>query len=729
MRLELLAPAGDIKSFDAAVNSGADAVYLGLGDFNARMKAENFSVDNIGEVVRRAHFYGVKVYVTINTILQNQEFKPLFELVNACIRAKVDAYLVQDLGVAYALKNAFPGIVLHASTQIGVHNLYGAKVAEKIGFKRVVLSRETKLEDIKAIRKHTNLEIEYFVQGALCVAFSGNCYMSSKEQGASGNRGFCKQLCRLPYVAGFEKNGKFERAGEGYLLSARDLSLAENLKDLIDAGVSSFKIEGRLRREGFVAEAVSIYRHLLDAIETNEKSLSLTTEKKDRLKASFSRGEYLERAYLDSGTPFVIEKRFNNHIGIHIGVVKKVAPFKDGLFEIIIESSHPLSNGDGLKFFDGDVEKASLGVGSPKPIGKNLYSFVSKTAVKAGYAANLTLDSEEEKEVLSAERTVPVRLSAKANVGEPLVVKAAATVNGIAVEGEAKSDNPLEKATNAPTSMDEIKTQCSKVADSGFEVEEIQVDTNGVFLPKSVANSVRRNALAALKEEIIALNEREIVAQPIEDVDKVLKSLEPQGKYDYEDALSFNRIESETNSVILRKGERVVLAPNDYSASAVKKALDNLDLDGKDVVLQLPIIANGEDLQIIEKTLEECGIKTVVSENLYGLYFAGKCDVIAGAGHNVANRFAAQQSKELGAIAFAESIEYAQEGKLPLVRVEVKDELPLMTFAHCPFKTIYGNDCSKCTYKQGLVLKRERHEYKLRRIRIAQCYFQLFPKE
>ncbi|MBQ3755006.1 MAG: U32 family peptidase [Clostridia bacterium] len=729
MRLELLAPAGDIKSFDAAVNSGADAVYLGLGDFNARMKAENFSVDNIGEVVRRAHFYGVKVYVTINTILQNQEFKPLFELVNACIRAKVDAYLVQDLGVAYALKNAFPGIVLHASTQIGVHNLYGAKVAEKIGFKRVVLSRETKLEDIKAIRKHTNLEIEYFVQGALCVAFSGNCYMSSKEQGASGNRGLCKQLCRLPYVAGFEKNGKFERAGEGYLLSARDLSLAENLKDLIDAGVSSFKIEGRLRREGFVAEAVSIYRHLLDEIETGEKSLSLTTEEKDRLKASFSRGEYLERAYLDSGTPFVIEKRFNNHIGIRIGVVKKVAPFKDGLFEITIESSHPLSNGDGLKFFDGDVEKASLGVGSPKPIGKNLYSFVSKTAVKAGYAVNLTLDSEEEKEVLSAIRTVPVKLSVSANVGKPFVVKASASVNGIAVEGEAKSDTPLEKATNAPTSIDEIKTQCSKVADSGFEVEEIQVDTNGVFLPKSVANSVRRNALAALKEEIIALNEREIVAQPIDDIDKVLKSLEPQGKYDFEDALSFVRIESETNSVILRKGERVVLAPNDYSASAVKKALDNLDLDGKDVVLQLPIIANGEDLQIIEKTLEECGIKTVVSENLYGLYFAGKCEVIAGAGHNIANRFAAQQSKELGAIAFAESIEYTQKGKLPLVRVETKDELPLMTFAHCPFKTIYGNDCSKCTYKQGLILKRERHQYKLRRIRIAQCYFQLFPKE
>ncbi|MBQ9276754.1 MAG: U32 family peptidase, partial [Clostridia bacterium] len=382
-----------MKSFEAALACGADAVYLGLDDFNARMKAENFSKDNIESVVKRAHFYGVKVFVTVNTILQNQEFKSLISLVKACVLAKADAFLVQDLGVAYVLKSLFPGICLHASTQLGVHNLYGAKVAEKLGFSRVVLSREAKLEDIKAIRENTNLEIEYFVQGALCVAFSGNCYMSSKEQGASGNRGLCKQLCRLPYTAGYEKDGKFEKAGEGYLISARDLSLASAMQELIDAGVTSFKIEGRLRREGYVAQAVSVYRKILDRIEAGERNAQPTAEDKDRLKSSFSRGEYLERAYLAPGTPFVIEKRFNSHIGRRIGVVKKVVPFKDGLYEVYIESSHPLSRGDGLKFFAGETEKASLGVGDPKAVGKNLYSFVTKTAVRAGYTVNLTLDS------------------------------------------------------------------------------------------------------------------------------------------------------------------------------------------------------------------------------------------------------------------------------------------------------------------------------------------------
>ena len=186
---ELLAPAGDIKSFDAALNCGADAIYLGLGNFNARMKAQNFDATTLSDAVKRAHFFGAKVYVTINTILQNREFNSLLSLVKTAIDAKVDAFIVQDLGVVKLLRSCFDGIVLHASTQMGVHNLYGAKLLEEMGISRVVLSRETTLDDIKAIRRGTGLEIECFVQGALCVAFSGECYLSSVEQGASGNRG------------------------------------------------------------------------------------------------------------------------------------------------------------------------------------------------------------------------------------------------------------------------------------------------------------------------------------------------------------------------------------------------------------------------------------------------------------------------------------------------------------------------------------------------------------
>ncbi|UKI20808.1 MAG: U32 family peptidase [Christensenella sp.] len=399
--LELLAPAGDMTAFETALMSGADAVYLGLDDFNARMKAQNFTSENIADVVKRAHFYGAKVYVAINTILQNEEFTRLISLVKSAVCAKVDAFLVQDIGVCKVLKDCFPDICLHASTQMGVHNLYGAQVAKELGVSRVVLSRETKLEDIKAIKENTDLEIEYFVQGALCIAFSGNCYLSSVEQGASGNRGLCKQMCRLSYKA---KAGKDEDCG--YLFSARDLCLAKSVNQLARAGVCSFKIEGRLRREGYVATAVQTYRKAVDFASRDRDYIPSKSEMRD-LKVAYSRGEYLERAYLDDGTPFVVEKRFNNHTGVKIGYVKSVKEFKDGLFEIFIVSDKELEKGDGLKFFDKDVEKASLGVGQASRGSNGVYSVVSKTKVKPGWQVNLICDAKRTKSHCPSNATSP----------------------------------------------------------------------------------------------------------------------------------------------------------------------------------------------------------------------------------------------------------------------------------------------------------------------------------
>ncbi|MBO4412705.1 MAG: U32 family peptidase, partial [Clostridia bacterium] len=181
--IELLAPAGSPSALKVAIQNGCDAVYLGLQDFNARISADNFNTENIREYIKYAHSHGVKVFLTVNTLVSNEEMPKLLQMVKSAVEAKVDAYLVQDFGVALALKNCFPNICLHASTQLGVHNLYGAKMAEQIGFKRVVLSREAKLKDIIEIKQNTNLEIEYFVQGALCIAFSGNCYFSGMMQG------------------------------------------------------------------------------------------------------------------------------------------------------------------------------------------------------------------------------------------------------------------------------------------------------------------------------------------------------------------------------------------------------------------------------------------------------------------------------------------------------------------------------------------------------------------
>lgn len=715
--LELLAPAGDMTAFETALMSGADAVYLGLDDFNARMKAQNFTSENIADVVKRAHFYGAKVYVTINTILQNEEFTRLISLVKSAVCAKVDAFLVQDIGVCKVLKDCFPDICLHASTQMGVHNLYGAKVAKELGVSRVVLSRETKLEDIKAIKENTDLEIEYFVQGALCIAFSGNCYLSSVEQGASGNRGLCKQMCRLSYKA---KAGKDEDGG--YLFSARDLCLAKSVNQLARAGVCSFKIEGRLRREGYVATAVQTYRKAVDFASRDRDYIPSKSEMRN-LKVAYSRGEYLERAYLDDGTPFVVEKRFNNHTGVKIGYVKSVKEFKDGLFEIFIVSDKELEKGDGLKFFDKDVEKASLGVGQASKVG-GTYSVVSKTKVKPGWQVNLICDAKKDKIALSEQRYVPIDISVVAKAGKPLEMTASATTcNGVV--SVTKAAATLEKAQNAPTDANDISASCSKTADSGFSVRECVVDTDGVFAPKSVINALRRDVLCALKEEIINANSPKKVGINQEKIDEYLAM-------EFENVKAARLFVARENEYgdFAKKGEKTAIYPSVYSATAVKRLLDEYDLDESEVALGLPIIANGKDIAAIEKLLADMPkIKTLVSHNVYGLYFAKKSyEIVAGQGHNIANGYAVLAAEQLGAHAYEASLEYRDFAAHDTIkRYASSKDIALMTFAHCPYKTIYGNDCKNCRYKGDISVSREKRSYVIKRTRVAGCYFGLYP--
>lgn len=719
--LELLAPAGDMSAFHTAINSGADAVYLGLDNFNARMRAQNFNTDNIGEVVAYAHFYGVKVYVTINTILQNDEFNELISLVKVAVDAGVDAFLVQDLGVAKVLKDCFDGIVLHASTQLGVHNLYGAKVAEALGFKRVVLSRETKFEDIKAIRDNTNLEIEYFVQGALCVAFSGNCYLSSTEQGASGNRGLCKQLCRLPYKATLAGQNY-----EGYLLSAKDLCLFNSVCELAKAGVTSFKIEGRLRRDGYVASVVQTYRRAIDLAEKGQKTL-LSSKEEYTLKTAFSRGEYLDRAYLDEGTPKAIEKKFNNHAGVRIGKVLDVKEFKSGIYQVNIKTSHALQKGDGLKFFDNDKEVASLGAGDVKKIAADVYAITTTAKVKRNWQVNLILDTALESELLASKRTVKINLNVTACVGEPL--KIVAQCDEFGVSATAISQEPLDVAKNAPMSVNDIATACSKVGDSGFEVASCRVNTNGVFVARSQINAIRRDVLNSLKDDIARHNAPSFV-KVNEDKIKEYTALLCGGVDEPAECIKVVRSE-DFGGVYIKKGDRVLLKPCAYTVDNVKRAIEFLDIDKDYVMLDLPILANGRDVALIEKLICETGIKTLVSNNIYGLYFAQKgYKVVAGQGHNIANMCAEHALKDMGIKEYVPSCEYTNfVGSGELARLEISENIPLMTFAHCPYKTLLDCDCSRCGYKPNLTITREKRKYAVRRVRVSGCRFELYPKE
>ena len=296
--LELLSPAGSPEAVTAAVQSGADAVYLGYGDFNARRNAANFSEEELAAAVGYCHLRGVKVYLTLNTLLTDKELPLAAETAAQADRAGVDAILVQDLGVARMLRQVAPDVDLHASTQMTVHSLDGVLAAAELGMKRVVLSRELPKNQIAYICKHSPVEIEVFVHGALCMCYSGQCFFSSVIGGRSGNRGLCAQPCRLNYG--------WNNTADAPLLSLKDMSLAGHLKELSDMGVACVKIEGRMKRPEYVAIVTKIYAAAI------REGREPTREELRALELAFSRQGFTDGYFLDRKGPDMFGVREEN---------------------------------------------------------------------------------------------------------------------------------------------------------------------------------------------------------------------------------------------------------------------------------------------------------------------------------------------------------------------------------------------------------------------------------
>ena len=431
-KVEILAPAGNYESFMAALNSGADAIYLGLDNFNARGNIENFNLDNLANLTKKAHLFCVKVYLTLNTLVFDNEIEQILNIVRKCLEIKVDAFIVQDIGLSYLLLNKFKGIELHASTQMGVHNLEGAKLLEELGFKRVVLARETSLDEIKRIKQGCNLEIEYFVQGALCVGFSGNCYLCSLLAGASGNRGKCKQFCRLKY----DLEGK-----EGYFLSTKDFCMLDSLKDLVDCGVTSLKIEGRARRPAYVAVATQIYKKAVDA------NFKFSKEDLINLKKVYNRGDFISGYFKNEK---IIYPKAQNHIGVPIG---RVINFKKGkrFNEITILSTHNLIKGDAIKIFENEKEIAVLSIVDIKNLSQDKYLITSTNEVKVGQSVNLIVDYHLENNALNKTRKIDFDCKVVFKVGQRAKFILNANETTTVCEGEI-----LEVAKNSPISEEEI---------------------------------------------------------------------------------------------------------------------------------------------------------------------------------------------------------------------------------------------------------------------------------
>ena len=516
--VELLAPAGSREALVAAVENGANAIYLAGNAFGARAYASNFDREALREAIHFAHLRKVAIHVTVNTIVADEEMGPLRDYLRFLYEAGADAVLVQDLGVARVAHETVPDLPLHASTQMSVSSLEGVRALAELGFTRVVLARELSLKEIRHICAHAPVEIETFMHGALCVCYSGQCLMSSMIGGRSGNRGRCAQPCRLPYTLVDEKGQDVlgDKAGS-YLLSPRDLSTIDVIPDLIEAGVSSLKIEGRMKRPEYVATVVRTYREAIDTYYAG-KGYAVTQEERDDLAQIFNRD--FTTAYLEGrpGKAMMSDRRPNNR-GLLIG---RVTAYDWDARIVTVKLSGRLGLGDQVDFWVKVGGRVTATISSLRDAkGREVeegqagdtVSFAIPSAVRDHdrvfkvYDARLMERAKETYASGAPVRRIPVAIVVRAAVGEPLTVT---LCDAEGHRGEGRTDFIGESARKRPLSEEIIRKQVSRLGTSVYEMKSLHCDIAGeVMVPMSEINEARRKAVEALD----ALRLKEIEAR------------------------------------------------------------------------------------------------------------------------------------------------------------------------------------------------------------------------
>lgn len=510
--MELLAPAGDWAALQAAFANGADAVYMGGQHFNARQYATNFSMEQIVKAVEYARLRGKKIYITFNTLIDNQEFPAALDYAYSLYLSGGDALIVQDLGLLNCLQELLPELPLHASTQMTVHNSEGARLLQEQGVARIVLAREMSLQEIKRMHQQVpGMELEVFVHGALCFCYSGQCLFSSLVGGRSGNRGRCAQPCRLPYQLLAGNNGRKQPVDAlgRYLLSTADLCLVDYLAALKEAGVSSLKIEGRMKRPEYVAVVTSVYRQALDLLAANPEA-RIDEEQRKKLEQIFNRT--LGTGYLLSGHKALNINRPNNR-GVYVG---RVVSCEHGY--ITIKLSDKLALGDGLEIWVAQGK-------APTAIVKAIY-LDGQSVARAGRGQQVTIPmpgrarpgdrvfkTHDEALIAGAQASlhsqrdfkIPIKMTIRINEGRPLqLVLEDNSGRRVEVEGRARA----VPAQAQPLEEEVILEKLGRLGGTPFILDEYQLEYEGnLILPFSDLNDSRRRAV----EQLLAL----IINRPV----------------------------------------------------------------------------------------------------------------------------------------------------------------------------------------------------------------------
>ncbi|MBS4537982.1 U32 family peptidase [Clostridium sp. D2Q-11] len=725
--VELLAPVGSKESLYLAIINGADAVYLGGKAFNARQYASNFDNDELISAVKIAHIMGVKVYVTLNILLKENELEDVMDYILFLYNIDVDALIIQDLGLTRIIKRVLPDFEIHASTQMTINNTEGVKFAEELGFERVVLSREVSVDDIRKIKRNTNIELEGFVHGALCISYSGQCLLSSIIGGRSGNRGRCAQPCRMNYSLLNIRNSKIiNGTQEKHLLSPKDLNTIENLDEIIHAGITSLKIEGRMKRPEYVATIVSKYRKKLDYIlGKTEKDINKIDIRE--IEQIFNR-EFTKGFILKEESKDIINIDKSNNSGIKAGKVIKTK--KDIIY---IKLEEDLRVNDGIEIRDNSkdigfkidvlynknenkvdmVKKGNVAIVKVKnnPINDGI---VYKTAdsklleesmepIKRGFQGNISINMAIELKL----HTLP-KLYLWDNEGNHI---------------EVRGINNVEKGEKISLTKDKVIEQMSKLGNTLYLLNSIEINMDeGIMVRLGELNKLRREAIRALDSKKEVMNNRVV----LDSLDKTIllnnkKNSTKQKKlaikvksYDQFERLDLDRV------------DRIYL---DFYKD-LNKALEKLNkilvekyISLDRIIEDVEFVEIKEKIMKIEKNIDGISVSNLGSLNFVKNNFATKihCDI----GINIYNSQGLELLMEKGVESATLSPEltnneikeiYRKSGME--VEVNAYGYLPVMFTKYCPSTPVSnctGNSCEVCGTSDLALVDRKNMKFRFHR--------------
>ena len=705
--IELLSPVGDLECLKAAVQNGANAVYFGAKSFGARAFANNFDDASLNEAINYAKIRNVKTHLTLNTLIKENELSEALNIAKKAYEYGIDAIIVQDLGLASILIKEFPDLDIHASTQLTAHNLESVNFFKELGFKRVVLSRELSLDEINYICKNTDIEIEVFTHGALCISYSGQCLFSSMVGGRSGNRGKCAQPCRLPYELLENKTKKLDK---GYLLSPRDLCSLDLLPQLIKSGITSLKIEGRMKNPEYVAIVTQIYRKYIDLALNSNKKFKVDLIDKKALMQVFNRGRFSHGHLENKKNQDLIFKEKPNNMGIYLGSISKYNKTKG---HISCKLENNVSVGDSIsfenensKYLVSELIEKNQNIKDAFPM-QNVTLGRMKGNIKIGDKIYKVIDkslSNSAKESFSKENTKN-QLECKLQIKKDIKIFINISCPNFNTNINYTYHYIPQAAQNSAVTKDKIISQFSKTLDTEFEFTnfDIELDDN-LFIPVSILNSIRRLGIELIREKIIKTFKKNHKDITLNHTPHSNSNSKPQI------ALLLNTLNTNFDYTLLKNIDKLYIPLKYFGNSKYSNIVSSLSKTFN-IYIYMPTIIRKNYIDttknILNTSLKNFKIQGIVISHLSQLKLMPKdlnsLDIVGNYTLNIYNSYSNQILKDLNINTSTISPELDSEGILGIgkniaTELIVYGNIPVMNMNYCLLGK--SNHCyNKCEKK------------------------------